>query len=171
MKNKKYSPNVLIVDDQIDTLRTLEKAARDVFPKYYPNFKNQEIARAYNDAEDAISKKDYDFVLLDHRMPREPMKWPDMLEKGGSLGDLNEEELEKYFQEESRVSSSIEDIGYKLIPEIKGNNYETTVIGTSSAKNMSPDVPSPDYSINKIGFNNAVEGLEKILTKLREVKK
>ena len=158
---------VLIVDDQIDTLRPLEGAVKEVFTRHYQGrFGGYDTARGYNDAQKAVEENGYDFVLLDHRMPKEAMKLPETLEKGGSLNDLTDEEAEAYFLEEDRIASQIKGIGYNLIPEIKARNDRTIVIGTSSADNLT-EFPKPDYAINKIGLENAIDGLERIVKKLK----
>ena len=158
----KQNPRILIVEDQLDTLRSLENAVRTVFPKYHLSFQAYEVARCYQEAQSAVQNNVYDFVLLDHRMPELPFPEPDVIRKGGSLSDLTKEEQAKYFKQEDENSRNSKGIGYNLINLIKQKNPETRVIGTSSMAREITRFPQPDYSMRKFP-GQAEEDLERIL--------
>lgn len=161
-QDEREIPRVLIVEDQLDTLRSLENAVRNIFPKYHLGFQCYEIARCYQEAESAIQNNSYDFVLLDHRMPKMPFPEPEVIRNGGPISDLTEEEQTRYFQQEDENSRNSEGIGYILIPEIKKRNPGTVIIGTSSMSRELESRPRPDYQIRKFS-GQADEDLEKVL--------
>jgi len=156
-------PRILIVEDQLDTLRSLETAVRTVFPKYHPSFQAYEVARCYQEAQSAVQNKVYDFILLDHRMPEFPFPEPEVIRNGGSLSDLTKEEQAKYFQQEDENSRNSKGVGYNLINIIRKTNSETVVIGTSSMAKEITRFSQPDYSMRKFP-GQAEEDLEKILS-------
>lgn len=150
MANEKYQEKLrmLIVEDQEYPLMALEKAVKEVFPKHYPEaFSGYEIAKCYNEAEQAVTSGNYDFILLDHRLPLE------------NPGNLENEDMNKF-------SASLKNIGYRLIPKIRANDRRTTIIGTSSMSRELQYEPSPDYSMSKM-FGQAEQDLERILNELK----
>ncbi len=160
---------ILIVEDQLDTLRSLERAASVVFPAHYQTkFRGYDVARSFNNAQNAITNQNYDFVLLDHRMPENPMTEPEIIRNGGSLSDLTGEQQIAYMNEEDRVSRLCEGIGYTLIPKIRQRNPRTVIIGTSSMNRELESMPKPNYQIRKFP-GQAEEDLEKVLAE--EVRK
>jgi CheY-like chemotaxis protein len=138
---------ILIVEDQKYPLMALEKALKEVFPKYHPEvFSGYEIIKCYNEAEKAIDSKVYDFIFLDHRLPLEDQ------------GNLEDEDMDKF-------SASLKNMGYELIPRIRANG-KTIIIGTSSMVRELQHEPSPDYSMSKM-FGQAGGDLERIIKQLK----
>jgi CheY-like chemotaxis protein len=162
-KTKIEIERILLVEDQIDPLRLLERVVNETLPKYSPNFRGYEIARAYNTAKELIEKNKYELILLDHRMPRIYVTPSDIVLKFERGEKLTPEEMSRYFTEEEKMSDQMENIGYSLIPEIRRINPNTIVVGTSSMKREFGDFPSPDFSLSKL---NAKEDLEKILSEI-----
>jgi len=156
---------ILIVEDQLDTLRSLENAVRTVLPKYLPSFQRYEVARCYQEAQNAVQNNVYDLILLDHRMPELPFVEPEVIRNGGSISDLTEEEQDKYFQQEEENSRNSKGIGYTLISQIRQRNPQTIVIGTSSMSRELASMPRPDYQSRKFP-GQAEEDLEKILQEI-----
>ena len=137
---------ILIVEDQKLTLESLENAVNQVMPKYISGFsKGQyDVAKCYRDARDKIISNDYQFILLDHRLP---MNDP---------GNLEDTDFESF-------SDSLVNIGYTLISGIKERNLPTVIIGTSSLHGSElRDMPSPDYKMSKM-WGESETDLEKIL--------
>ncbi len=162
-KQKIEIEKILIVEDQIDPLRLLERVVGGVLPKYYSNFKGYEIARAYDPARELIEKNKYGLILLDHRIPRiytAPSELVSKFERGEKLAP---EEMGRYFAEEEKMSDKMENIGYSLIPRIKQINPNTIVVGTSSMSRESSRFASPDYALSKL---DAQKDLEKIMAEI-----
>jgi len=136
---------LLIVEDQRFPLKALDNAVRRVVPRYFPGF-GYDTARSYNEASSMIPAG-YEIILLDHRLPRE------------NTGDLEDMNFEAF-------TEGLEEIGYSLIPGIKGLNPATVVIGTSSlSKRELGEAPSPDYTMGK-SWTEAEIDLDRILAEL-----
>lgn len=154
---------ILIVEDQTDTLRMLESAVKEIFPKHYSDFKGYDILRDYDSAKEILSKMKYDFVMLDHRIPRiySPSEIILQFERGEKV------DFGKLSEEENKMSERMENIGYSLISEIKKYSADTIIIGTSSMKNELGNFQKPDFILSKL---NAANDLEKILTNINILK-
>ncbi len=141
---------LLIVEDQSGPLEALVFAVNKVMPAHYTDFSKggYDVARCYADAEKRISENDYQLVLLDHRIPYEDQ------------GDLERTDF-------GRFCSSLENIGYTLIPVIKGRNPNTVIIGTSSlSKGELRGLPTPDYTMSKM-WGDAETDLEDRLGQIK----
>jgi hypothetical protein len=145
---------LLIVEDQDGPLRALEFAVNKVMPSHYADFSKSsyDVVRCYADAQKRILENDYQMVLLDNRMPYEDQ------------GDLEETDFDKF-------CSSLENIGYGLIPLIRERNPQAIVVGTSSlsARELR-DHPSPDYTMTKM-WGDAERDLEDRLNQINQNKK
>ena len=143
--------NILILEDQIGTLESLEYAVNKIMPKFYDSFeeKNYDVAQCYNEAQEMISKNNYDFIFLDHRVPYE------------NQGNLEDEDMDKF-------SASLRNVGYSLISKIREKTPYTKIIGTSSMKKLD-DFPNPDHSMSKFWVESEKD-LESILIKLDNLK-
>ena len=120
------------------------------FRSHYSGFSkgNYDVARCYADAQQRISKNDYQMVLLDNRMPYEDQ------------GDLERTDFDRF-------CSSLENIGYTLIPVIKEKNPSTVIIGTSSlSKGELRGLPTPDYTMSKM-WGDAETDLENRLNQIK----
>ncbi|MFA6461082.1 MAG: hypothetical protein WCV90_02355 [Candidatus Woesearchaeota archaeon] len=140
---------ILIVEDQIAPLETLEYALQKVAPKYFTDY-SVEVARCYEEAQRMIPLG-YDFVLLDHRMPLAP------------VGDLEDTDLDRFCK-------SLKEVGYSLIDQIKGYDPKMVIIGTSSLSPTEIKVQStPDYIMSKM-WGKAETDLDRILSEVGERK-
>ena len=140
---------LLIVEDQSGPLEALEFAVDKVMPAHYADFSKggYDVARCYANAQQRISENDYEVVLLDNRMPYE-----------------DQEDLER--TDFDRFCSSLENIGYNLIPVIKDRNPNTVIIGTSSlSKGELRSLPTPDYTMSKM-WGDAETDLEDRLNQI-----
>ena len=136
---------ILIVDDQSGPLEALEFAVKTVFPVYYTEF-HYDTARCYEDAQKMISNR-YDIVLLDHQMPIR------------NVGNLEDTDFDSF-------SKSLRPVGYSLINEIKEQNPQTVVIGTSSlSASELRQYPIPDYVMSKM-WNKSERDLDNILSQI-----
>jgi len=115
MTNTTNTPRVLVVEDQKYPLEAIQGAVNRVFPQNYSGFAKNgfDSAKFYDGAKHLVDGSSYDFVFLDHRMPRT------------DVGDLEETDMDAF-------SGSLEGIGYGLISAIRGKNPNAVVIGTSS---------------------------------------
>ena len=142
-------PRVLIVEDQ-GPLETLERAVNEIFPKHYAGFtsSNYHVARCYNDAQSRIFAGDYEFIILDHRMPLE------------DVGDLEDKDFDAFCR-------TLQNVGYRLIPLIKKKNSQTIVIGTSSlSRDELRRCSVPDFRLEKVSMQVS-EDLEKIVEQVK----
>jgi len=138
---------ILIVEDQKWPLRALNDAVNAVAPRHFIDYLGHDTAKSYNDAQKLISARDYTLVLLDNRLPYE------------NQGNLEDRDMHAF-------SSTLENIGYTLIPKIKERNSKTIVIGTSSmSKDELKGFPTPDFTMSKM-YGEAEENLEEILKKV-----
>ena len=136
---------LLIVEDQNGPLEALEFAIRKVSPTYFSQF-DYDIAKCYEDAQRLI-QNNYDVVLLDHVMPIK------------DVGDLEETDFDSF-------RKSLRQVGYSLIDEIKGQNSQTVVIGTSSlSASELRNHPVPDYVMSKM-WNESERDLDNILSQI-----
>lgn len=143
--------NLLIVEDQKWTLRTLAYAVDTVMPNVYPEYTpaQREVAKCYAEAVAALNSKTYDIILLDHRMPLE------------NVGTLEDRDFDAF-------SASLHDIGYTLIPRIQEKNPKSLIIGTSSlSREERGNVPSPLFTMSKMP-GEAERDLEALLRKRNE---
>lgn len=139
---------VLIVEDQVYPLEFLEDAVNKVMPRYFEDF-GYDIARCFDDAKERISNVNYNIVLLDNRMPKK------------DVGDLESKDFDAF-------SDSLKDIGYSLVSTIKGKNFKTAVIGTSSLpESRLRNFPSPDYFVRKTSKKDAEHDLDVILSRIK----
>ena len=138
---------ILIVEDQSGPLEALEFAVKKVFPAYSTEF-HYDIARCYEDAQRMLPNQ-YDIVLLDHKMP---------ISNVGNLEDTDFDSFIRYLRP----------VGYFLINEIKEQNPQTVVIGTSSlSASELKQHPTPDYVMSKM-WNESERDLDKILSEINE---
>lgn len=176
-KQKTEIGRVLIVEDQAGPLGLLENAVREIFPKYFLNFraedtpmlfknyglrqtqltclasKDYDIARSYNSTKELIGEKNYNLVLLDHRIPIDDLDEPE-------CRGFSKEEMQKFNEAMEIYSDSLRNIGYSLIPEIRARNPNSIIVGTSSLKRELSDFPHPDFNLSKL---DAGRDLEKIV--------
>ncbi|MBI4170270.1 MAG: hypothetical protein HY514_01130 [Candidatus Aenigmarchaeota archaeon] len=141
---------ILIVEDQSRPLEALEFAVNKVMPAHYAGFSkgDYDVARCYADTKRRISESNYQMVLLDNRMPYEDQ------------GDLERTDFDRF-------CSSLENIGYALIPVIKEKNPNTVIVGTSSlSKGELRGLPTPDYTMSKM-WGDAETDLESVLNKIK----
>ena len=158
------SLRILIVEDQIDCLRNIEAAVRESFgTQYQERFQGFDVARAYNPALELIESTDYNYILLDHNLPENPMKEPKIIREGGSIYDLSDKEAKKFMDREWNFSKRfVKGMGYNLIPIIRQRSQNTLIIGTSSiGEHEKYRLPSPDFSLKKVG---AIEDLTHRIT-------
>ena len=138
---------ILIVEDQSGPLEALEFAVKTVLPVYSTEF-HYDIARCYEDAQRMLQNR-YDFVLLDHQMPI------------GNVGNLEDADFDSF-------SRSLRPVGYSLIDEIKRQNPQSVVIGTSSlSASELKRYPRPDYVMSKM-WNKSERDLDNILSKIND---
>lgn len=126
---------LLIVEDIDIVLKIIEDAVQDIVPKYYPHL-DYDVARCFIDAENIIkksSKRPYDVILLDHRMPL-----------------LYEPEIEQDIFDMDRHDQRLINAGYALIPLIRKVNPKTVIIGTSSLSSEVEFLAKPDYTLRKL---------------------
>ncbi|PIN88521.1 hypothetical protein COU61_04565 [Candidatus Pacearchaeota archaeon CG10_big_fil_rev_8_21_14_0_10_35_13] len=146
MENKKYTgKKVLIVEDQEMPTMVLSWAVEKVMPSFFEGFdkRSYDVARCYSEAKDRISNEDYEVILLDHKMPRE-----------------NQTVLEA--SDSRAFARTLENIGYRLIPEIQRRNPECLVIGTSSLLERElRGYKAPVRTLDKSGYD-----LDKTLRKI-----
>jgi|SRR3989344_942625 len=136
---------ILIVEDQSGPLEALEFAVRKVFPAYFPQF-HHDLVQCHEDAQRLI-RSGYDIILLDHIMPLKNM---------GNLEDIDFE----------LFSKSLKPVGYSLINDIREQNPQTIVIGTSSLTASELRMqPPPDYVMSK-QWNQAEKDLVRILAEV-----
>jgi CheY-like chemotaxis protein len=136
---------ILIVEDQSGPLEALEFAVKTVFPRYSTEF-HYDTARCYEDAQRMIPNR-YDIVLLDHQMPI------------GNVGTLEDTDFDSF-------TRSLRPVGYSLINEIKEQNPQTVVIGTSSLSTSElRQYPAPDYVMSKM-WNQSEGDLDNILSRI-----
>jgi len=160
-ETEKTQGKILVVEDQSATLEELSLAIREamlgeVIESRFSDCPEQElgergivVARDYNHAQEAIENDSYDFVFLDHRIPRE---YDPEIE-----GD---KDILVY-------SETLEDIGYSLIPRIRGKNGQTTIIGTSSCSQQKlMRFEKPDFRLEK-AWGNATKDLKGILNRIK----
>lgn len=146
---------ILIVEDQIDCLRNIEAAVRESFGNQYgERFQGFDVARAYNPALELIESTAYNYILLDHNLPENPMKEPKIIREGGSIYDLSDKEAHKFMEREWNFSKKfVKGMGYNLIPIIRQRSQDSLIIGTSSiGEHEKYRLPSPDFSLKKIGI-------------------
>jgi CheY-like chemotaxis protein len=141
---KRCSMEILIVEDQQYPLDALTEAAKAVLEKKRLRTATGSIdtAPCYKAADERIRSKQYDLVMLDHRMPYEDQ------------GDLEMRNLQAY-------SSKLLEIGYDLIPLIREKSPRAIIIGTSSLEHIRSDA-KPDYTMRK-EYGAVQEDLERIL--------
>ncbi|RME77471.1 hypothetical protein D6774_04280, partial [Candidatus Woesearchaeota archaeon] len=126
------SLNILIVEDQC--FEVLEEAVHAVAPNHFSEH-TCDLAKTYVEARQTLCEKQYDIILLDHRLPLE------------TLGEYPE------------------NIGYSLIPSIKEQHPCTLIIGTSSlTASALRGAAQPDERLpSKLSTQEATEGLTHIL--------
>lgn len=137
---------ILIVEDQEAPREALEHAVDTVVPRYFPAYTSacRQLATCYSEASDLITKNAYDLVLLDHRMPIQP------------VGDLEDKNFDLF-------STQLANVGYRLLPVILQQHPETLVIGTSSlSRHERSDVVAPQYAMSKM-WGEAERDLDNIL--------
>ncbi len=140
---------ILIVEDQKYPIEALEFAVNSVMSKFDSDYVkgSYDKVKCYNDARSQIGKKDYGLILLDNRMPYEDQ------------GDLEDRDMHAF-------SDTLQNIGYSLIPIIKGKSPKIVVIGTSSlSKGELKGLPTPDFTMRKM-WDEAEEDLERILNQV-----
>ncbi len=140
---------VLIVEDQSGPLWNLQRAVNEVVPRFYSDFEKDgaDVAQSYWGARNFLDGTPYNIILLDHRIPYD------------DLGDLEDRDFHEFCQR-------LENIGYSLIPRIRGRCGSTTIIGTSSlSAEELHEFPKPDFTVKKID-ENLPEQLSKILLEL-----
>ena len=138
---------MLIVEDQSEPLEALEFAVKTVFPAYSTEF-HYDTARCYEDAQRMIPNR-YDIVLLDHRIPIR------------DVGNLEDTDFDSF-------TKSLRPVGYSLINEIKRQNPQTVVIGTSSiSASELKQHPTPDYVMSKM-WNKSEIDLDNILRLMQD---
>ena len=136
---------VLIVEDQSGPLEALEFAVKTIFPAYFTEF-HYDTVQCYEDAQKMISNS-YDFILLDHQMP---------IRNVGNLEDTDFDSFTRFLRP----------VGYSLINEIKEQNPQTVVIGTSSlSASELRNPPVPDYVMSKM-WNESERDLDRILSEI-----
>lgn len=138
---------VLVVEDQKWTTFAIKDGLRECFVElklspevtYITNF-NEALATIRSD-------KEFDIILLDHRIPRVDQ------------GDLEDRDFDAFCR-------TLDNVGYSLIPEIKERHPDTFIIGTSSMGSELRTYPhKPDASINKLDMSSPEREFTPLLRK------
>ncbi len=141
---------LLLVEDQENTSLLLEGAIAAVLPKYVPGFTGYPVARWYTQAEQMIRDIQYDWIILDHRIPEHDPRFSD-IKDGAAYSEKLDEAQDRGIG------------GYGLISLIRERNPSAIIIGTSSLGSGLDRFPRPDYTINKL---EAERELEEVIQKI-----